>query len=278
MQRSSSVATVSPDNEMTIDIAQQEKLFKAPNLEELDRLIEKTFEKSSVLTLRTYYLSDYGQKVLNFILKKILGHYDRMDLHDVIYTASKEIILNATKANLKRLLFGEVISGSPSPEEYEEAMKSFKEHLIETKIKEFKEKFIKNNYYVNATFYHSSDVINVKVKNNFPLYLQEERRIREKFSKAQEFSNLIDFYMQHGDETEGAGLGLTMVGILLEESGIDRHCFTISSNQYEETAAKLEIPLNESYIPKRKRFEKEFEESYLSLEAFREEFASPASK
>ncbi|MCB1172361.1 MAG: hypothetical protein KDK39_02290 [Leptospiraceae bacterium] len=246
--------------------------YRASNQEQLNRIIDRSLQKHTTITLRTWYLSKDGQKSLNRILERILSHFNRMDLHDVLYTASKEIVMNATKANLKRLLFGQLADSDPDPAEYNRLMTHFKENLNEERIREMKHQFIAKGYFVDATIYYNPEVINIKVKNKFPLYRQEELRIREKFHQAEEFSNLIDFYMKHGDDTEGAGLGLTMVGILLEESGIDRHCFTIFSNQYEETAAKLEIPLVDSYVPKRRRFEKEFEESYLTLEAFRDEF------
>jgi hypothetical protein len=38
-------------------------------------------------------------------------------------------------------------------------------------------------------------------------------------------------------------MGLTMVGKLLDKSGIDKHAFSLySSSKYRETIAKLEIP------------------------------------
>lgn len=243
-----------------------------PAIDTLDTVINEALDKNSILTLQTYYLSEYGQTALNHILARILERYNRSDLHDVLYTATKEIIMNGTKANLKRIIFSEMVLDYPEKEDYDAAMVEFKEHLVADKVKDYRKQFINLDYHVSATFYYTKNVINIKVKNNFPLFEQEEQRIREKFQKSEDFSNLIEFYMQHGDETEGAGLGLTMVGILLQESGIDRHCFTISTNEYNETAAKLEIPLTEDYIPKRKKFDQEFEKSYLTKEAFRKDY------
>lgn len=64
--------------------------------------------------------------------------------------------------------------------------------------------------------------------------------------------------MKFGDSTEGAGLGITMVEILVAQSGFDRHLFTIYSKKgVSQTVAKVEIPLKKDYIPRRVRFARE---------------------
>ena len=160
-----------------------------------------------------------------------------------------------------------------SPEEYEKGMAYFKENLSEDKIVNYKDDFKKYNFPVIATFYYSPDVLNIKIKNSFPLLEVEEERIRDKFRKATSFSSLIDFFMEYGDSTEGAGMGLTMVGILLDQSGIDRHSFSLySSQKYQETIAKLEIPLTANYISKRKKFQLEMEAKGIIADELRKTF------
>ncbi|MEM7183229.1 MAG: hypothetical protein AAF518_20120, partial [Spirochaetota bacterium] len=160
-----------------------------------------------------------------------------------------------------------------NPEHYEKGIQYFKENLTEDKIINYKDEFKKYDLPVLATFYYSQDVLNIKVKNSFPLLEVEEKRIRDKFRKATSFSNLIDFFMEYGDSTEGAGMGLTMVGILLDESGIDKHNFSLySSDKYKETIAKLEIPLSDNYITKRQMFQKQLDSQSISAEELRKSF------
>lgn len=244
----------------------------------LEKRVDQAIENNKVITLQTHFLSDYGEMAMKVIASKVLDRYGRMDLMDIVYTTAKELVMNATKANLKRIIFSELNLDPDSPEDYKRGMKYFKENLTEDKIKIFRQKFIKNRMEVNATFYFSKDVLNIKVKNNFTLLNQEELRIREKFDKARSFANLLDFYMQYNDKTEGEGLGLTMVGILLHESGIDRHCFTVYSNEYDETAARIEFPLNDSYVPRRLRFENERKEAGMTAEEYRKIFREKYKK
>lgn len=234
--------------------------------------IQRSLDKNDIITFRTHYLSDYGEMVLRIIASSILERFGKSELMDIVYSSAKELVINATKANLKRVVFAELELDILNPADYEKGMKIFKERLTEDSVRQYEEAFKRLDFPVVATFYYWPNVLNIKVKNSFTLLPEEEKKIRTKFAKAQSFSNLLDFYMEYGDNTEGAGLGLTMVGILLDESGIDKHAFTLYSNQYNETAARLEIPLSSDYVPRRVLFEREREKAGMSAEEFRKIF------
>jgi len=240
---------------------------------EIKSIVEDAVQKNKILTLQTYLISDYGEMILRLISAGILERFDRMDLLDIVYSSAKELVINATKANLKRVLFRSLDLDIANPDDYEKGLAHFKENLTEDKILSYKPLFKQYDFPVSATFYYSKDVLNIKVKNNFPLLPFEESRIRDKFQKSISFSSLIDFFMEYGDSTEGAGLGLTMVGILLDQSGIDKHSFSLySSEKYYETVAKIEIPLRSAYISKRDMFEREFIGKNVSRDEFRKTF------
>lgn len=219
-------------------------------------------------------MSDYGEKQLDIIIRTILKKFQREDLIDIAYTSAKELVINASKANVKRVLFERLSLDIANEKDYETGMNYFGSNLSEKKIRSYAKSFKEKNLPVTATFYYSPDVLNIKVKNNFKLEPMEEKRIRDKFGKATSFASLLDFYVEHGDHTEGAGMGLTMVGILLDQTGIDKHSFSLySSEKYNETAAKLEIPLSNEYVPKRKAFEMELTSRKVLPEELRNSFS-----
>lgn len=243
------------------------------SIEELERELPDNVARRKVLSLVTYSMSEYGEEVLKRLAGAILKTYNRMDLFDIVYTAAKELVINATKANLKRALFRKLALNLDDPAQYEAGMNYFRSQLTEEKLRSYKQTFKDMNLPVVCTFYYSPDVVHIKVKNNFPLHHAEEKRIRDKFKSATSFTSLLDFFMEHGDDTEGAGLGLTMVGILLDQSGVDRHAFTLySSEKYGETIARLEIPLTDDYISKRKVFEIELKDRRLTPDTLRQDF------
>ncbi|MCB1325920.1 MAG: hypothetical protein H7A21_02305 [Spirochaetales bacterium] len=239
--------------------------------EEVTALVDRAVERNQVISLVTAYLSDYGEMVLNTISERLLEIFDRADLLDVLYTSLKELVINAGKANLKRAIIRDSGLDPGKPGDYEEIMRRFKANLPERQISKWKRRFKEYDLQVTVSFYYEANkALKIKIKNNFTLLPQEEERIREKFKSAVQYSDLLEFYMHHGDETEGAGLGLTLVCILLNQSGIDRHLFSIySSDLYQETIARMEIPLSEDYVPKRVRFEREAAREGKSIDEYR---------
>ncbi|HEY1406657.1 MAG TPA: hypothetical protein VF857_08620 [Spirochaetota bacterium] len=241
--------------------------------QEIERKVDKAVQNQQVISFVTYTLSEYGEMMLKVILREILEKYNRTDLFDIAYTSAKELIINATKANLKRVLFKQMNLNMNNESDYETGMDYFRQSLTEDKIRSYRSRFKENSLPVTTTLYYNMNVLNIKVKNNFMLEEIEERRIRERFSHATSFSSLFDFFMEYGENAEGAGMGITMVGILLDQSGIDKHGFTLySSPKYHETIAKLEIPLVDYYLPKRKKFDMEVEDTGMPPDELRKEF------
>ena len=182
---------------------------------EIKEIVQDAVNKNNILSMKTYLLSDYGENILKIIASSILEKFNRIDLMEISYSAAKELVINATKANLKRVLFKDLGLDINNPDDYDKGLNEFKGHLTEDKIINYKPLFKKYDLPVTATFYYTKDVLNIKVKNNFPLLPIEETRIRDKFQKATSFSSLIDFFMEYGDSTEGAGMGITINIVLV---------------------------------------------------------------
>lgn len=245
----------------------------SPRVKEAMETIDRTIAEGRTISLVTWILTDYGEFLLHHIAASILQRSGRSELLDIVYPAVKELVINATKANMKRVFFAEQGIDAMNTDDYDKGMTLFKDKLTETMIMHHRKDFKDRDFKITITFYYTDKVMNIKVKNNFPLLPREEERIREKFENAQSFTSLLDFYMAHGDDTEGAGLGITMVGILLDQSGIDRHAFTVFEKPgYSETAARLEIPLHEDYIPRRRQFELELQRSGKTIAELRRTF------
>jgi hypothetical protein len=165
------------------------------------------------------------------------------------------MVINATKANLKRVIFSECDPESLKESDYERLMSLMRNQLNEGHLAKLEKTFRAKNYAIYISFAHNQNRIVLEVKNNFSLYPQEEKRIREKAALSMQVEDLIQFYLERGDNTEGAGMGITLVSLLLKQSGIDPRCFTIFSTAEDKTIARLELPLIPEYIPERKSYE-----------------------
>lgn len=233
--------------------------------------LEKCLQKGKLINFQTYVLGDSGEARLRYIIEKLSEKYSRPELIDLLYTAAKELVVNCTKAAIKRIIFHEKGISLQDEDAQNQAMVEFKESLTDKKFPHFREAMKKMNLKTNVFFSHNDQRIIMKVINNFEFLPKEEKRIREKFEYAKKFDNLFEFYMAHGDNTEGAGMGITLVEILLLQMGFDRHWFTIYTNG-AGTVARIEIPLTPTYKPRRVIFDELLKNSNKTIEELRKEF------
>lgn len=218
--------------------------------EEFKKRVVDGVSSNKTISLITYVLGEVGEAKLKYIIKVILKRYGKSELMDLLYTCSKELIVNSTKAAIKRLAFKEMGIDPNNEIEYEKFMNSFRENLTDKKFPQYRIKMKEHGFYIKIKFFYNPQKIILRIINNFPLLAKEEERIREKFIKAKKYDNLFEFYIDHGDHTEGAGMGITMVEILLAQSGFDRQVFTIYSSKIKrETVARLELPMHPEYVP-----------------------------
>jgi hypothetical protein len=222
--------------------------------------VDEAVKVGKKISMITYVMGDPGEAKLKYILQTILDSVNRPDLMELFYTSAKELIVNSTKAAIKRIIFEEMRLNIQNLEDYEKGMKLFKTNLNERKFPAYKVKMKESGYMVKITCIYTKNKVDLEVKNNFPLLPIEAERVKEKFLNAKKYDNLFEFFMEHGDNTEGAGMGITMVEILLSQSGFDRRLFSIfSSERKKETIARVEVPL-EVFHPTKPTIEQLFVE------------------
>lgn len=223
--------------------------------------LKEALKAGREIQLRSYVLRDQGEQKLERIIQAIMGHYGQADAAGPIHAAIREIVQNASKANLKRILFSERGLDLGQPEDYERGMSVFKEHLVKSELARYRPRLEALGMQFEVSFLHSAQVLIVSVVNHFPLTLAEEQRIREKFQQSRSLDNLYDFFIQYGDATEGAGMGIAMVEILMEQAGLDRHNFVLYSTG-GKTIARLVLPFDPAYRTPRQQFADLLREGY----------------
>ena len=86
----------------------------------------------------------------------------------------------------------------------------------------------------------ANDVITLSVSNNTKITEAEKKRIEDKISKTQNYENVADAFADI-DQTEGSGLGIITIVIMLRKLGLDTTCLQFSTTE-DETVATIEIP------------------------------------
>lgn len=215
------------------------------NIEDRKELLEAIFDSKKVI-LVTYSLTDVFEHKLNFVLSAVLKKHDLEFLQGSVYTCVKELVVNATKANAKHVYFKEKNVDIENETEYAKALQEMKEKISEEWIHKYGQMAKAMNYEVRIIVQQTDDAIRIDVINNLPMMPVDEKRIYEVLKKGNQYNDLVDFYMNHGDQTEGEGIGLVMNMLLLKGEGIPIENFSIQSHE-GLTQATLGIPIRHSY-------------------------------
>ena len=224
------------------------------------------------VTLRATLLQEGGEEKLELMVERIMHHLDRDDLAGTVYAGVRELVQNASKANLKRLLFDELNVDPADRQRYQQGMESFRARLVQQNIQSHVDLIREHGVYFDVVFHYSPAVLCVTVRNPFPLFAAEELRIREKFKQSAGADNLYEFYLRYGDQVEGAGMGIAMIQILLFQAGFPHRCLSIFSDPgRSQTVSRIILPLSPEYKSPRARFASEAAHRGIAPDQLREE-------
>ncbi|MCP5481034.1 MAG: hypothetical protein H7A21_06355 [Spirochaetales bacterium] len=217
--------------------------------------LEEAFDAGKRITLQSHLLSESGEQSLERMVEFVFQRLGHRVVGGPIYAAVRELVQNAAKANMKRVLFEELEVDPAIESQYAEAMLVFREQLIASQLKRFGPRIRELGLFFRVCMDYSSEVVSIAVINDFGLYEPEERRIRQKFIQAGDIDSLVDYFVHFSDSAEGAGMGIAMVKILLQQAGLVPRgfsIFTVDGNR--RTVARLIVPLTKTYKMPRDRF------------------------
>ena len=190
-----------------------------------------------------YSLMDKTEKNIRLALAEILGKYHHLDLFTPVYSCLKELITNAMKANVKKILIeeGEI----KNPEDRIESTTKIRSILHKKKLMEYGLKTRQHGLSTRISFRIFKKNLFIEVINNTPLTEVEINRINSKIQRSSEYDNIATFFIENPDpEAEGMGLGLSMIVVILKNIHIALNNFSVTTDGSNNTCAKMLIPLD----------------------------------
>lgn len=216
--------------------------------------IDAAISKNQTIKVRAYALLSETEKDLNLIILRLLNKYNKLDMTATLYTCIKELAVNGAKANIKRILFDEVKIDLENEADYRRGLEVFREKLTDKFISEYAQKAKDRGLFVDIKFEYDDDRLTVEVINNSALTKREDERIRDKFRDGLKYDNIGELYMEMQDNSEGAGMGIALILMMLKSEGVDPHFFTIYSDYQSKTMAKITFPMTMNFPNSRADF------------------------
>jgi putative nucleotidyltransferase with HDIG domain len=224
------MATTSQTQELTIDQAR----------------IKKAIISGVPLTITTYTLPHEIELYIEQVLEAFLKELGQQHLKDYLAYCIRELAVNAKKANTKRVYFMERGLDITIPQEYKEGITSFKEDTFNN-IGHYLQLQKEKGLYIKILFQVKGHTIILEVRNNVVITKTELIRIHDKLARSRQYHTLEEALTQVLDDSEGAGLGLVILILMLKKIGLDEDCFDIIPGE-TETIARISIPMDKTRV------------------------------
>lgn len=200
--------------------------------------IRKAVEARQPVDFYCYTLTLEQKKRFQTILSIFLDACNESFLFNCLSYCLFELLDNASKANAKRIFFQEQNLNINDAADYQNGMKNFKSNLSDNK-EHYKEELASGRLQVHLQL-SADDVICVSVTNNTKITNAEYKRIQDKIEKTKQYNDVSDAFADI-DQTEGSGLGIITIMIMLKKLGLDTNCLKFSTSE-DETIASIIIP------------------------------------
>ncbi len=208
--------------------------------------IKKAVQSGIPLTITTYTLPHEIEMYITQVLASFLKIVGQVQLESYVVYCVQELAVNAKKANTKRVYFIERGLDLNNPEDYKVGMNSFKEDTL-SNIGHYLKLQKEKGLYIKLIFQIKKNIINLEIRNNSAVTKTELIRIHDKLARSRQYDNLEEALSQVLDDSEGAGLGLVILVLMLKKIGLDEDCFDIIATD-TETIARIVIPLDKTSV------------------------------
>lgn len=196
------------------------------------------------LSITTFTLPKEMEDYMNSVLAAFLDELNQHHMIEYLTYCLNELMTNSKKANTKRVYFREKNLDINNDNDYALGMKDFKVHTLNN-INYYLQQQKNAGLYVKLVLQTRNGKIKVEVRNNADLTLNEYKRMHDKLSRAQQYTSPDQAFSQILDESEGAGLGLIIMILMLEKIGLTEENFQIVCEN-GETITRIILPLNET--------------------------------
>ena len=202
--------------------------------------VNKAIKLEIPLIMTTYTLPRKVEHYIEQVVTIFLDYVKQSRLRDNVIYCIQELVVNAKKANTKRVYFIDRGLDLNDQTDYKRGMSTFKDDTLNN-IKYYLDLQRQQGLYIKLILHLKRNIITIEVRNNVSITKSELDRVQQRLRRAREYEDMEDAIMNMLDDSEGAGLGLVMLVIMLKKLGLESNAFDIFKNG-NETIARIVIP------------------------------------
>jgi uncharacterized domain HDIG len=194
------------------------------------------------LSITTYTLPHEIEMYIAEVLACFLAEVDQERLKDYLSYCINELTTNAKKANTKRVYFAEKRLDIQNQSDYDLGMQTFKEDTL-SNIGYYLQLQKDAGLYVKVIMQVKNRDILLEIRNNSEMTKTEFKRVFDKIARSRQFTTLEEALSQVLDDSEGAGLGLVIMILMLKKVGLTDESYEVLVEN-GETITRITMPMD----------------------------------
>ncbi|MFW6251386.1 MAG: HDOD domain-containing protein [Alkalispirochaetaceae bacterium] len=203
--------------------------------------VRNAARKQEPYAVKTFTMPHETEVLLEQILEVFLLEMGQEELKDALAYCLRELAVNAKKANTKRVYFQEKGLSLENDGEYKIGMSNFKNETLDN-IGHYLKKQKEAGLYIRVVYHVRGTDLHIYVVNNAPMTRKEQIRVFDRIARSRAFNSLEEALTTVLDDSEGAGLGIVILVLMLKKIGLDEDRFDIEVRN-GETIAHLNVPM-----------------------------------
>lgn len=215
-------------------------------LKEIDAVkIKKALEHQVPIEVTTYTLPRSMETYIHSVLSDFLTACHQNHMKQYLSFCLGELLTNAKKANTKRVYFKEKGLDIFDDNQYKMGMETFKVDTL-SHINHYLDLQKKDGLYIKFLLQIRADSsVRIEIRNNSKLTNIERARIKDKMEGVKQYKSIEDVMNTVMDQSEGAGLGIIIMILMLEKIGLSRENYQVIDTN-SETITRIFLPCDSS--------------------------------
>lgn len=204
--------------------------------------IRQAIKSGIPITITTWTLPHEMGIYMEDVLRVFLNEVGQSQMVDNLAYCLKELTNNAKKANTKRVYFEDKGLDINDPDDYAEGMKNFKVETVNN-IKYYLQQQRRRDMYIKFSLQTKNSKLKIEVRNKNELTVFEYKRIHDKITRGLQYETVAQGMNDLLDDSEGAGLGLVIMILVLRKIGLTEDNYQVLSEN-GETITRLILPFD----------------------------------
>jgi putative nucleotidyltransferase with HDIG domain len=221
-------------------------MASAPELVVDEEKIKKAIQSELPLTITTYTFPKEIEVYIEQVIDAFLRHTDQTKLKDYVVYCVQELVINAKKANTKRVFFMKQGLDINNEDDYIQGMESINQETLGN-LAQYLQLQKENGLYIKVILQIKRNIIHIEIRNNAKITKTEKLRIHDKIARSRQYDSLEEALNQILDDSEGAGLGLVILVLMLKKIGLNDENFNLHTTD-KYTSAAISIPLDQTTL------------------------------